>query len=95
MIAKDIRGDVCGQKHGGMHAISPDGIHWEVIPSELTYTRGLHWDDGKTELMGLLERPFLLFENGKPAHAFFGTSNGTQGFTDATDTWAVCIRLKQ
>ena len=49
----------------------------------------------KLELMGSLERPFLLFENGKPAYAFFGTSNGTQGFTDATDTWTVCIPLKQ
>lgn len=95
MIAKDMRGDVCGQKHGGMHAVSEDGIHWEAIKGELAYSRLILWDDGKQELMGSLERPFLLFENGKPTYAFFGTSNGTQGFIDATDTWTVCIPLKQ
>lgn len=95
MIAKNMRGNVCGQKHGGMHATSLDGIEWTVVENDLAYSRNVAWDDGKTELMGSLERPFLLFENGIATYAFFCTSNGTQGFLDATDTWTVCIPLRK
>lgn len=30
--------------------------------------------------MGNLERPFLLFEEGRPTHLFAATSDGTNGF---------------
>jgi len=35
-------------------------------------------------MQGQLERPFLLFENGKATHTFFATMDGTGGFENAT-----------
>lgn len=94
MIAKDMRGNICGERYGGIHAVSEDGVHWEMQRGELAYSRSVLWDDGKTELMGNLERPFLLFEEGVPTHAFFATSDGTNGFMDATKTWNMVIPLR-
>jgi len=96
MIVKDMNGNVCGEKYGGVHGFSADGVHWEVNPNELCYTRNILWDNGEVRTMGNLERPFILFdENGKMTHLFFATSDGTRGFYDATQTWNMCIPLKQ
>lgn len=47
------------------------------------------------ERFGSLERPFLLFENGKAAYAFFATSNGEDDFMTAKGTWNMVIPLKE
>ena len=39
-----------------------------------------------------MERPFLLFENGKAAYTFFSTSNGEDDFKS---TWNMVIPLKE
>jgi hypothetical protein len=44
--------------------------------------------------MGQLERPFLLFNEGRPTHLFAATMNGPGGFTNATESYALCIPLK-
>ena len=97
MIAKDMNGNVCGEKYGGLFASSPDGIHWEFQKDFLMYSRRVLWDDGAVREMGNLERPFLLFEDGKPAYAFFATSDGKdgQGFANCTETWNMVIPLKK
>lgn len=96
MIAKDMTGNICGEKYGGVHAYSTDGRHWDICMGELAYSRKVLWDDGETRLMGNLERPFILFDDmGKPTHLFFATSDGTNGFHDATQTWNMVIPLKQ
>ena len=46
----------------------------------------------KTVFIG---RPFLLFENGKAAYAFFATSNGEDDFMTAQGTWNMVIPLKE
>lgn len=96
MMAKDMDGRLCGEDLGGIHAISKDGLHWEFNEKFLFYTRHILWDDGVVREMGNLDRPFLLFENGKATHAFFATSNGTDGcgFCNATKTWNMVIPLK-
>ncbi|WP_165979962.1 hypothetical protein [Paenibacillus dendritiformis] len=43
--------------------------------------------------MGDLERPFLLFEEGRPTHLFAATSDGTNGFHDAKHTWNMVIPI--
>ncbi|GIP33254.1 glycoside hydrolase family protein [Paenibacillus sp. J2TS4] len=93
MIAKDMEGHLCGEKLGGIHAYSEDGLDWKLADDPHAYSRNIVWDDGKTRLMGNLERPFLLFQNGKPTHLFAATSNGTKGFHDATETWNMVIPL--
>ncbi len=95
MIAKDMTGELSGERHGGIHAWSENGTDWKINLGEQAYSRRILWDDGQTQLMGSMERPFLLFdESGKPTHMFCATSNGTKGFSDATDTWNMAIPLK-
>ena len=95
MIAKDMTGEVCGEKYGGIHGYSKDGLHWEINKGELAFSRKVLWDDGKEEVMGNMDRPFILFEDGKPAYLFFAVSNGTDSFYDASETWNMVIPLKQ
>ncbi len=42
-----------------------------------------------------MERPLLLFENGKAAYTFFATSNGEDDFMTAKGTWNMVIPLKE
>lgn len=94
MIAKDMFGDICGEEHGGAYAYSKNGVDWEIQKQVQSYSRTIKWDDGKTEVMGSLERPFILFEDGKATHMFFATADGPGGFEKATTTWNMVIPLK-
>jgi len=44
--------------------------------------------------MGQLERPFVLFENGKPSYLFAATRNGAGGFANMTESFNVAIPLE-
>ncbi|MEG0319591.1 MAG: glycoside hydrolase family protein [Niameybacter sp.] len=94
MIAKDMEGKTCGEEHGGIYAFSKDGISWEIQKGQQAYSRKIKWDDGTTQVMGSLERPFILFEEGRPTHMFFATADGPGGFERATTTWNMVIPLK-
>ncbi len=94
LIAKDMEGNICGEKHGGIHAFSKDGLNWEVLIGRLSYSRKVKWDDGKEEVMGNLERPFILFQENRPTHMFFATADGSGGFAGASNTWNMVIPLK-
>lgn len=94
MIAKDQRGKITGEWHSGIYAHSKDAIHWVVDKSPLAYSRTLKWDDGHTQTMGQLERPFILFQDGKPTHLFFATMDGPGGFNNCTKSWNMVIPLK-
>lgn len=96
MMAKDMNGQFCGEVMGGIHGLSKDGLHWDFEKNNLFYSRKILWDDGITREMGNLDRPFILFEDGKPAYAFFATSDGTDGmgFENAKRTWNMVVPLK-
>ena len=97
MMAKDMSGKICGEPMGGVYASSSDGIDWKFKKDFLFYSRKILWDDGVTREMGNLERPFILFEYGKPAYVFFATSDGKNGedFTNCTKTWNMVIPLRK
>ncbi|ABX41317.1 glycoside hydrolase family protein [Lachnoclostridium phytofermentans] len=96
LMAKDMKGNVCGEKMGGIYAFSDDGIQWILKRDSLFYSRSILWDDGIVREMGNLERPFLLMEDGKPVCAFFATSDGKngEGFMECTRTWNMAIPLR-
>lgn len=94
LIAKDMDGNICGEKHAGVHAFSKDGIQWELFEGSKAYSRKILWDDAVERVMGNLERPFLLFQDGKPTHLFAATADGTGGFANASNTWNMVIPLK-
>ena len=93
MIAKDMTGRLCGEKYGGVYAHSENCINWSVEEGKLAYSRRVLFDDGIIRTLGNLDRPFILFEHGKPRCMFFAASNGTDSFLDATDTWNQTIPL--
>lgn len=93
MIAKDMRGNICKEKYGGILAHSDNGLKWEIEQNVLAYSRRVHWDNGTVRLMGNLDRPFILFEGGEPICMFFATSDGTESFMDAKNTWNMTIPL--
>ncbi|CAG7618538.1 hypothetical protein PAESOLCIP111_02124 [Paenibacillus solanacearum] len=96
MIAKDMDGNICGEKYGGIHARSADGLKWDVSEEPHAYSRSIAWDDGTTTTLGNMERPFLLFgEDGEPTHLFAAVSDGTKGFSDAKNTWNMVFPLKE
>lgn len=94
MIAKDMEGRICGEKHGGVFARSADGFRWELVPGRLAYSRNVLWDNGERTTMGSFERPFVLIEDGKPTHLFAATADGPGGFVNAGNTWNMAIPLR-
>ena len=94
MIAKDMSGQTCGEKHGGIHAVSRDGLNWTLGTPLKAWSRSIVWDDGSTQVLGSFERPYVLFQNGKPTHLLGAVANGPGGFTRATETWDMIIPLK-
>lgn len=93
-IFKDMTGKICGKYHGGIHALSDDGINWRLADDPLAYTRELLWDDGTVSHQGQFERPQLLIQNGQPTHLFAATGDGAGGFDKMTRTWNMVVPLK-
>lgn len=93
MIAKDMHGTLCGEFHGGVHACSPDAIHWRLHANPLAYSRTIRWDNGDIQTLGSFERPSLLFENGRPTHLFGAVADGPGGFVAASRTWNIAVPL--
>ena len=93
IMAKDMRATIVKEHHAGILAHSKDGIHWTVDESPLAYSRKIKWDDGHEQIMGQLERPFGLIEDGKLTHLFFGTMDGPGGFRHGTKSWNMVLPL--
>jgi len=93
LIAKDMTGEICGERGAGIHAHSPDGLQWELSDPARAYSRRVLWDDGSVTVQGALERPQLLLQNGRPTHLFAATGDGPGGFEHATRTWNLVIPL--
>ena len=93
MIAKDMTGSLVGEKHAGVHAWSADGLDWRLSERRKAWTRTVRWDDGRTETLGQLERPFLLIEQGRPTWLFAAAGDGPGGFANMTETFNVAIPL--
>lgn len=90
VVAKDMTGTLSGEKHGGLAASSGDGVHWQIDGP--AYSRRIVWDDGEAEVMGALERPFLLRDDrGRPSHLFAATGSGPGGFARCERTWNVVL----
>lgn len=94
LVMKDMAGGVCGEKGGGIHATSPDGVEWTVSDPPKAWSRRVKWDDGRETVQPHLERPQLLIENGRPTHLFAATCDG-DSLQTATRTWNMVIPLKR
>lgn len=95
MIAKDMEGNVCGERYAGICARSRDGLHWQAEMGRKAYSRRIRWDDGSERILRKMERLFLLFQEGRPTHAFFAADDGPDGSPEDTprNTWNLVIPL--
>lgn len=94
LIAKDMGDTLTGEYHAGVHLYSKDALSWEFCTPKKAYSRTITWDDGVSQTMGQLERPFLLFENGEPKYFYAATMDGGGGFNNSKKSWNICIPLK-
>jgi hypothetical protein len=81
---------VTGEYGAGVHVISEDCVHWEVVGK--AYSRQVRWDDGTTTIQANLERANLLMQGGKPTHLFCATGKGDRPW-QFTTTWNMCLPL--
>ncbi len=93
LIAKDMTGEICGEAQAAIHAFSPDAVNWEVAPQSKAYSRTVTWDDGEQTTLSKLERPQILFEQGKPAMLFAATLFKSDD-GDVIDSYNLAIPLK-
>ena len=89
---KNDCGGITGELGAGVYATSLDCINWD-IDHEIAYSRTVTWDDGSVSTLANLERPNLLFHDGKPTHLFLAAGNGNQFWNFDGLTFNVCIPL--
>lgn len=95
LLMKDMSSKMTGEHHAGVLFHSSDGINWHMDETRKAYSRTLIFEDGKQVTMGQLERPFVLFENGKPVCMYFATMDGPGGFEKGTRSWNIAIPIKE
>jgi hypothetical protein len=93
LVVKDMSGKIVGEHHAGVHARSKDGLHWTLSEKPKAWSRTVKFDDGITQTLGQLERPFVLFENGQPTYLFAAAGDGPGGFANMTETHNLAIPL--
>ena len=94
LIMKDMNGNICGEKGGGIYATSADGIHWQISEPAQAYSRLVLWDDGSLVQQAAFERPQLLIQKGKPTHLFAATGkNAEDAYWKFDETWNMVIPL--
>lgn len=94
LIKDDFKNDcggLTGEWGAGVYGTSEDCIHWDLHGK--AYSRTVRWDDGTTTVQANVERPNLLFQNGRPTHLFCATGDGPQPW-HFHRTWNMCIPLK-
>lgn len=94
-IMKDMTGAICGERHGGIHGWSRDGVEWHVSDPPKAYSKTVQWSDGTVTTQGQFERPQLLIEDGRPTHLFVATGDGPGGFRNMTHCWNMVVPLDQ
>lgn len=94
LIMKDRFGHICGEDGGGIHATSPDGVHWTLSNPVKAYSRTIKWSDGTETHQANFERPFILIEDGKPAYLFAATGTGPAPW-NFERTWTMVIPLSK
>lgn len=92
MIAKDMEGNICGEKYGGVFAASKDGIHWEMEKGNLSYSRKILWDNGISEELFKMERPFILQEDGVDKAMYFAVKRFSNEAEEASFNMAVPLK---
>lgn len=84
-------GGITGEWGAGVYATSENTRDWTIHGK--AYSRTIRWDDGSTTTLANLERPNLLFHNGRPTHLFCAAGSGPRPW-NFEHTWNLCIPLR-
>lgn len=90
---KNDSGGLTGEWGAGIYATSLDCIHWDIHAEPKAYGTKILWEDSTISSPCNLERPNLLFHNGKPTHLFLATGNGRQPYDFTDVSWNMVIPL--
>ena len=94
MIAKDMTGKIVGERHAGIHAVSRDAVTWQLAAKPKAWTRTIVWDDGQEEVVRKLERPFILFEDGRPRFLFGAIGRTGSSADSMAEAFDIAIPLR-
>lgn len=86
LLVKDLTGHECGTRGVGLYASSKDAIHWEWGDPKVAYTRDMKWQDGE-ETIGQVERPQLVFQEGRMTHFTAASAYSEGDLQGVTDSW--------
>ncbi len=94
-IVKDMKGSFTGKGRSLALFTSNDGFDWAPAPNPLVSTLEVEWESGEVEKYVHLERPQLLFENGRPAVLFLATDKipSYKGVTEDGHSFNMHIEL--
>lgn len=95
LLFKDMHDRLTGCLHALVRAWSPDGQNWQLDESPLFNDRRVRWPDGREEQLGSLERPGLVFQNGKATHLVAAAASGPGWFQGMTNTFILAARLER
>lgn len=93
VIMKDMEGGIGGVPRDGIYWTSVDGVTWDRTNVRPAYSRRLLWEDGVVREQPFLERPSLLFQDGKPTHLFAATASGGDHVSQIADTWNMVLKM--
>lgn len=96
MIAKDISGELCGEKIAGAHFVSSNGVDWKLGTPAKAYSRHVRYRDGEEVTLGCLERPSLLFDaTGNPVCLYGAVGTGGISFHHITRSWNLALPIRR
>lgn len=95
LVAKDMTGEITGERGAGMRAVSDDGLHFELAEPVKAYSRRIRWDDGTSTEFTHVERPSLLIENGKPVCLYVAAGLGEWPFQFDKSTRNVAVPIER
>jgi hypothetical protein len=78
VLVHDVLGHVGGETDCIGHGTSPDALHWTWSQPGLACSRTIRWSDGRVTRHPRVERPQLLFQDGRPTHLFVSTGEGPE-----------------
>ena len=95
LLAKDMGSSICGEHHAGILCHSDNGLDWRLDEDPLAYSKKVQWRDGSEGVLGQMERPFPLVEDGVVTTLFFAAMDGPGGFNNGTRSWNQAVPLKK
>jgi hypothetical protein len=74
MILKNFKPELTGEKGSGLYLWSDDATNWyRALGNSIAYSRSFQWANGEAANQRNLERPQILFQNGKATHLYLAT----------------------